>query len=150
MHAITDVELASRLSFFLWSAPPDEELLNLAAQKKLKDPATLRKQTLRLLADPRAEALNKNFAAQWWTVRQLEGIEPDVDEFPNFDANLKDALIREAELFFGSIVQEDRSVLDLLTANYTFVNERLALHYGIPNIRGDQFRRITLTDPRRF
>jgi hypothetical protein len=150
VHPITDVELASRLSFFLWSSPPDEELLNLAAQKKLKDPATLRKQTLRLLADPRAEALNKNFAAQWWTVRQLEGIEPDVDEFPNFDANLKDAMIREAEIFFGSIVQENRSVLDLLTADYTFVNERLALHYGIPNIRGDQFRKVTLTDPRRF
>ena len=150
IHPITDLELASRLSFFLWSAPPDEELLSVAAQHKLKDPAMLRRQTLRMLADPKAEALNKNFALQWWTVRQIEGTDPDVDEFPDFDANLKNAMTREAELFFGSIVQEDRSVLDLLTADYTFVNERLALHYGIPNIRGDQFRRVTLADPRRW
>jgi hypothetical protein len=150
IHPITEIELASRLSFFLWSAPPDDELLNLAAQHKLKDPATLRKQTLRMLADHKAEALNKNFAAQWLSVRLLNGIDPDVDEFPNFDANLKDAMMREAELFFGSIVQEDRSVLDLLTADYTFVNERLALHYGIRNVRGDQFRRVTLTDPQRW
>jgi hypothetical protein len=150
IHPITDMELASRLSFFLWSAPPDEELLDVAERGKLKDPATLRRQTLRMLADRKAEALNKNFASQWWTVRQLDGIDPDVDEFPNFDANLKAAMVREAELFFGSIVREDRSVLDLLTADYTFVNERLALHYGIPNIRGDQFRRVTLADPRRW
>jgi hypothetical protein len=150
IHPITDLELASRLSFFLWSAPPDEELLSLAAQGQLKDAATLRKQTLRMLSDHKAEALNKNFALQWWAVRQIEGTDPDVDEFPNFDANLKNALIREAELFFGSIVQEDRSVLDLLSADYTFVNERLALHYGIPNIRGSQFRRVTLADPQRW
>jgi hypothetical protein len=150
IHSITDIELASRLSCFLWSAPPDEELLNLASQRKLRDPAVLREQTLRMLADLKAEALNKNFALQWWTVRQLEGIDPDVDEFPDFDANLKNALTREAELFFGSIVREDRSVLDLLTADYTFVNERLAQHYGIPNIRGDQFRRVTLADPQRW
>lgn len=150
VHPITDLEFASRLSFFLWSSPPDDELLKLAAQNKLRDPATLRKQTLRMLADSKAEALSKNFADQWWTVRNLEGIEPDLDEFPNFDANLKQALTREAELFFGSIVRENRSVLDLLTADYTFVNERLALHYGIPNVRGDQFRRVTLEDPQRW
>jgi mono/diheme cytochrome c family protein len=150
IHPISDLELASRLSFFLWSGPPDDELLNLAAQFKLKDPTTLRKQTLRMLADRRAEALNKNFAAQWWTLRQLDGIEPDVDEFPNFDANLKQAMNREAEMFFGSIVEEDRSVLDLLTVDYTFLNERLALHYGIPNVRGDQFRRIKLADQQRW
>jgi hypothetical protein len=150
IHPISDLELASRLAFFLWSAPPDDELLKVAAEHKLRDPETLRKQTTRMLADHRAEALNKNFASQWWTVRLLNGIDPDVDEFPNFDANLKDAMIRESELFFGSIVKEDRSVLDLLTADYTFVNERLALHYGIKNVRGDYFRRVTLTDPQRF
>src|SRR5262249_30740364 len=129
VHPITELEFASRLSFFLWSSPPDDELLKLAGLNRLRDPAMLRKQIIRMLADGKAEALNKNFADQWWTVRNLEGIEPDVDEFPNFDANLKQALTREAELFFGSIVRENRSVLDLLTANYTFVNERLALHY---------------------
>jgi mono/diheme cytochrome c family protein len=149
-HAITDMELASRLSFFLWSAPPDDELLNLAIEGKLRQPGMLRKQTIRMLADRKADALSDNFASQWLNVRSLDGIDPDLDEFPNFDENLRQAMKQEAELFFASIVHEDRSVLDMLTANYTFLNERLALHYGIPNIRGDQFRKVTLAEPQRW
>jgi hypothetical protein len=150
-HAITDVELASRLSFFLWSSPPDDELLNLAIEGKLRQPGMLRKQTiLRMLADRKADALSDNFASQWLNVRSLDGIDPDLDEFPNFDENLRQSMKHETELFFASIVHEDRSLLDMLTANYTFLNERLALHYGIPNIRGDQFRRVTLAEPERW
>jgi PAS domain-containing protein len=150
IHPISDVELASRLSFFLWSAPPDDQLLALAVQGKLKDPATLRGQVIRMLADPRSDALSNNFASQWLNIRSLDGIEPDLDEFPNFDENLRQAMEREMELFFSSIVREDRSALDLLNGNYTFVNERLASLYGIPNVRGDQFRRVTLADPQRW
>ena len=150
VHAISDLELASRLSFFLWSAPPDDRLLDIATQGKLKDPATLRAQVVRMLADPKSDALSSNFAAQWLNIRSLDGIDPDLDVFPNFDDNLRRAMLRETELFFGSIVHEDRGALDLLTANYTFLNERLALHYGIPNVRGDQFRRVVLTDQQRW
>src|SRR5207247_6718271 len=143
-HRISDLALASRLSFFLWSSIPDDELIDLAAQGKLKDPAVLEQQVKRMLKDPRSEALIDNFTGQWLSVRSLRTGEPVVNLFPDFDDNLRRAFQRETELFFGSIVREDRSVLDLLTADYTFVNERLAKHYGIPNLYGPQFRRVTL------
>jgi len=143
-YRIGDLALASRLSFFLWSSVPDDQLLDLAAQGKLKDPAVLEQQVKRMLADPKADALVANFTGQWLSVRSLQSSEPVVNLFPDFDDNLRAAYKREIELFFGSIVHEDRGVLDLLTANYTFVNERLAKEYGIPNIYGPQFRRVTL------
>jgi hypothetical protein len=143
-YRISDLELASRLSFFLWSSIPDEPLIDLAAQGKLKDPAVLEQQVKRMLVDPKSQALIANFTGQWLSVRSLKTSEPVVNLFPDFDDNLRNAFQREAELFFDSIVHEDRSILDLLTADYTFVNERLAKHYGIPNIYGPQFRRITL------
>ncbi|HEY1240405.1 MAG TPA: DUF1592 domain-containing protein, partial [Bryobacteraceae bacterium] len=143
-YRISDLALASRLSFFLWSTVPDDELLDVAAQGKLKDPAVLEKEVRRMLADPRSEALVSNFTGQWLNVRGLKSSEPVVNLFPDFDDNLRAAYQREIELFFGSIAHEDHSVLDLLTANYTFVNERLAKHYGIPNVYGPQFRRVTL------
>jgi cytochrome c5 len=143
-YRISDLELASRLSFFLWSSTPDDELLDVAAQGKLKDAVVLDKQVRRMLADPKAEALVNNFTGQWLSVRSLKTAEPVMNLFPDYDDNLSNAFERETELFFGSVVHEDRSVLDLLTADYTFVNERLAKHYGIPNIYGPQFRRVTL------
>jgi mono/diheme cytochrome c family protein len=143
-YRVSDLELASRLSFFLWSSVPDDQLIDLATQGKLKDPAVLEKQVRRMLADPKSEALVANFTGQWLGVRSLKTSEPVVNLFPDFDDNLRAAYQRETELFFGSIVHEDRSILDLLTADYTFVNERLAKHYGIPNIYGPQFRRVTL------
>jgi len=146
---LTDLELASRLSFFLWSTIPDDELLNLAAQGRLKDPALLDKQVRRMLADTRSEALVKNFAGQWLFLRNLQSVSPNQDDFPNFDDNLREAMRRETELFFGSILHEDRSLLDLLTADYSFVNERLAKHYGIPNVYGSHFRRVQIDDPNR-
>jgi mono/diheme cytochrome c family protein len=148
-YRVSDVELASRLSFFLWSSIPDDELLRVADEGKLKDRAVLHAQVLRMLADPRADALVINFAGQWLYLRNIRGMAPDKNEFPDFDDNLRQAFQRETELFFQSIVREDRSVVDLLTADYTFVNERLARHYGIPNIYGSQFRRITVTDDAR-
>jgi mono/diheme cytochrome c family protein len=150
IHAIGDVELASRLSFFLIGRAPDEELLAVAERGTLTTPSVLDAQVRRLLADPRAESLVSNFAFQWLKMRGLDEIDPDPIIFPNFDDSLRVAFRREMELFVGSILREDRSVLDLLTANHTFVNERLALHYGIPNVRGDRFRRITLTDQNRW
>ena len=135
-YRISDLELASRLSFFLWSSIPDDELLDLAAQGKLQGSGVLEQQVRRMLADPKSEALVNNFAGQWLCVRSLKTSEPVVNLFPDFDDNLRQAFQRETELFFGSIVREDRSILDLLTADYTFVNERLAKHYGIPNIYG--------------
>jgi hypothetical protein len=143
-YRLSDLELASRLSFFLWSSIPDNELLDLAAQGRLRDPAALEKQVRRMLADPKSEALVSNFTGQWLGVRALKTVEPVVNLFPDFDDNLRNAFQREVELFFGSIIQEDRSILDLLTADYTFVNERLAKHYGIPGIYGPHFRRVTL------
>ncbi len=143
-YRISDLALASRLSFFLWSSVPDDELIDLATQGKLKDPAVLEKQVRRMLADPKSEALITNFTGQWLGVRSLKTSEPVVNLFPDFDDNLRAAYQREIELFFGSIAYEDRSILDLLTADYTFVNERLAKEYGIPNIYGPQFRRVTL------
>jgi cytochrome c5 len=143
-YRISDLALASRLSFFLWSSIPDDELIDVAAQGKLKDPAVLEQQVRRMLADPRSDALVSNFTGQWLGVRSLKTSERVVNVFPDFDDNLRNAFQRETELFFASIVHEDRGVLDLLTADYTFVNERLAKHYGIPSIYGPQFRRVTL------
>jgi hypothetical protein len=149
-YKLNDLELASRLSFFLWSSLPDETLLDLAAKKRLSDPTVLEQQVRRMLADPRAEALVTNFAFQWLRVRDLDKIDPDAILFPSFDANLKTGFRREMELFAGSIFREDRSVMDFLNADYTFLNERLAAHYGVPNIRGAHFRRVTLSDPNRW
>jgi hypothetical protein len=146
---ITDVELASRLSFFLWSSIPDDELLTLAERGRLKDAAVLEQQVTRMLADPRAGALVTNFAAQWLHLRNLVSAAPDLETFPYFDENLRQAFRRETELFFESILRENRSVLDLLGADYTFVNERLAVHYGIPGVYGSHFRRVQLADGNR-
>jgi mono/diheme cytochrome c family protein len=145
-YRISDLELASRLSFFLWSTIPDDQLYTLASQGKLKDPAVLEQQVRRMLADPKASALTENFADQWLQLRNLRGVVPDPDVFPDFDDNLRQSLVHETELLFSSIMKEDRSVTDLLTANYTFLNERLARHYGIPGIYGDRYRRVTLPD----
>jgi cytochrome c551/c552 len=149
VYHVSDLDLASRLSFFLWSSIPDDELLNVAAQGKLKEPAVLDREVRRMLADPKAEALVNNFAEQWLFLRNVQSVAPDEATFPNFDDNLRQGFRRETELFFESIVREDRGVMDLLTANYTFVNERLAKHYGIPNVYGSQFRRVTLTNDAR-
>ena len=143
-YRVNDLALASRLSFFLWSSVPDDELVDVAAQGKLKDPVVLEQQVRRMLKDPKSKALINNFTGQWLTVRSLKASEPVVNLFPDFDDNLREAFERETELFFGSIVREDRSILDLLNADYTFVNERLAKHYGIQNVYGPQFRRVTL------
>ena len=146
VYRISDVDLASRLSFFLWSSIPDDELLDVASRGKLKDPAVLERQVRRMLADPRSEALVSSFAEQWLYLRNLAAFNPDPRLFPDFDNNLREAFRRETELFFESIKNEDRSVIDLLQANYTFLNERLAKHYGIPNVYGSHFRRVTLPD----
>jgi cytochrome c551/c552 len=148
-YRISDLELASRLSFFLWSSVPDDELINLASRGKLRDPAVLEQQVRRMIADNRSEALIQNFFGQWLYLRNLKATAPDQQVFPDFDDNLRQGFLRETELFVGSIMREDRSVVDLLTANYTYVNERLAKHYGIPNVYGGQFRRVALTDPAR-
>jgi uncharacterized protein DUF1592/uncharacterized protein DUF1588/uncharacterized protein DUF1585/uncharacterized protein DUF1587/uncharacterized protein DUF1595 len=149
VYRISDLELASRLSFFLWSSIPDDELLKLAEQGRLKDPKVLEQQVRRMLADSRSKALVSNFAGQWLYLRNLHTKFPDPGTYPDFDDNLRQAMEKETELFFESIVREDRSVVDLLDADYTFVNERLAEHYGIPNIHGSQFRRVTLSDENR-
>ena len=148
-YRISDLELASRLSFFLWSSIPDDELLGLATRGKLKDPAVLEQQVRRMLADPRSEALVSNFFAQWLYLRNLKATVPDQQIFPDFDDNLREALLKETDLFIGNVIHEDRSVVDLLRADYTVVNERLAKPYGIPDIYGNQFRRVTLTNPAR-
>ena len=149
IHRVSDLELASRLSFFLWSSIPDDTLLELAAKNQLSQPGVLEKQVRRMLADPRADALVSNFSGQWLHLRNLKTVAPNHDEFPDFDDTLREAFQREAELFFASIMREDRNVIDLLTANYTFVNERLAKHYGVPYVYGSQFRRVTLTEDAR-
>jgi hypothetical protein len=143
-YQISDLELASRLSFFLWSSIPDEELVQSAAEGRLRDPEVLRQQVQRMIADPRSNAFIENFTGQWLNVRGMAASEPVVELFPDFDSTLREAYRREIELFFGSIIHEDRSILDLLTADYTFVNERLARHYGIPDVYGSQFRRVEL------
>jgi mono/diheme cytochrome c family protein len=148
--AISDVELASRLSFFLWSSIPDEALLAVAANRTLHTPLVLEQQVRRMLADRKSEALVKNFAGQWLQLRNVKSILPNSDEFPDFDDSLRQSMLRETELLFESILREDRSVVDLLTADYTFVNERLARHYGIPNVYGSRFRRVGLADNARY
>ncbi len=148
-HPVTDLELASRLSFFLWSSIPDEELLNLAARNRLRAPGVLDAQVRRMLIDPRSEALTKHFPDQWLALRNLEKTEPDLLGFAEFDDNLRRAFMTETELFFGAVLREDRSALDLINADYSFLNERLARHYGVPGVYGTDFRRVTLTDPNR-
>lgn len=149
VYELSDVELASRLSFFLWSRGPDEELLQVAERGKLRDPDLLARQVRRMLDDPRASSMVSNFSSQWLLVRNVRMHTPDVAMFPYFDDNLKEAFARETELFFDSQFREDRSVLDLLQADYTFVNSRLAELYGIPNVYGSHFRRVTVPDERR-
>ena len=144
-YRITDLELASRLSFFLWSSIPDEQLLNLAAAGKLKEPAVLEQQVRRMLADSRSNSLVSNFFGQWLYLRNMPGVHPDQEAFPEFDENLREAFEQETQLFLESNLREDRSVLDLVDADYTYVNERLARFYGIPNVYGSHFRRISLT-----
>jgi len=148
-YRVTDIEFASRLSFFLWSSIPDEELLRVAGEGRLSEPTVLRGQMSRMLADPRSTAFVSNFAGQWLHLRNLRGIIPNSDLFPDFDDNLRQAFQREAELFFESVLRENRSVLDLMTADYTFVNERLARHYGLHDVFGSGFRRVSLKDPAR-
>ena len=148
-YRITDTELATRLSFFFWSSLPDEALMRAARDGRLKTPDVLVSQVKRMLADGRSSALVSNFAGQWLHLRNLKGKVPNSELFPDFDDNLRQAFQREAELFFESVIREDRSVLDLMTADYTFVNERLARHYGIPNVFGSDFRRVSLADQSR-
>jgi len=149
VYRLDDLALASRLSFFLWSSIPDDQLLALATQGKLKDPVVLEQQIQRMLADPRSKSLIANFAEQWLHLRNLKNSGPDLQAFPDFDDNLRQAMKEETTLFFESIMREDRSVLDLLNADYTFVNERLARHYGIPSVYGSQFRRVKVPNEAR-
>jgi mono/diheme cytochrome c family protein len=148
-YRIGDLALASRLSFFLWSTFPDDELLDTAAMGRLRDPGVLRAQTLRMLRDPRSSALTDNFAEQWLFLRNVKSSQPDLVAFPDFDDNLRQSMRQETKLFFESILRENRSAMDLLNADYTFVNERLARHYGIPGVYGSQFRRIQVADENR-
>ena len=148
-YRLSDLELASRLSFFLWSSIPDGELLDVAARGRLRDPAVLEQQVTRMLGDSRSRALVSNFAGQWLYLRNMRMVQPDVETFTDFDENLREAFQQETEMFLESMLREDRPVLKLLTADYTFVNERLARHYEIPNIYGSHFRRITLRDKAR-
>ena len=150
VHRISDVELASRLSFFLWSSIPDDELLAAAERGALSDPSVLAAQVRRMLADPRLQALVKNFSGQWLYLRNIAGIQPDSTSFPNFDENQRQALAQETELLIESTLREDRSVADLLRTDYIFLNQRLAEHYGIKGIYGTEFRRVTLDDPQRY
>jgi hypothetical protein len=149
-YRIGDLELASRLSFFLWSSLPDDELIDAAVAGELGRPAGLQRQVERMLSDERATALATTFASQWLYLRNLRASSPDMYVFPDFDDNLRQSAIRETELLFETIVREDRPLTELLSAGYTYVNERLAKHYGIPNVYGDQFRRVALTDERRY
>src|SRR5262249_49876341 len=148
-HRINDLELASRMSFFLWSSIPDEELLTLAEQGKLKNPTVLQQQVSRMLKDGRSQALVTNFADQWLYLRELRNRNPDLLVYPDFDDNLRQTFQRETELLFDSVVREDRNVFDVLNADYTFVNERLAKHYGMSNVYGSDFRRVTVENQTR-
>src|SRR5258706_6539612 len=143
-YRITDLELASRLSFFLWSSIPDDELINLASQGRLSTPRVLEQQVRRVLRDPRSDAVVSNFGGQFLYLRNLAATSPDGIFYPDWDDELRQGFKRETALFFESIVREDRNVVDLLTADYTYVNERLAKQYGIPNIYGSHFRRVAL------
>jgi mono/diheme cytochrome c family protein len=145
IHPVTDYELASRLSYFLWSSMPDDELFDLARDKKLHQADVLEKQVRRMLKDWRARALVDNFAGQWLQLRTLKEFKPDPDLFPRFDEKLRAAMLKETELFFDNVVREDRSVLDFIDSDYTFVNERLAKHYGLSGVKGEEFRRVSLT-----
>ena len=145
VYRISDLELASRLSFFLWSSIPDEELLTVAAQNRLREPEMLEQQVRRMLRDPRAESLVDNFAGQWLSIRALATQVPVANQFPDFDDNLRNAMRKEMEMFVANVIQNDRPITEMLDANYTFVNERLAIHYGIPNVYGSFFRRVELT-----
>jgi hypothetical protein len=145
-YRLSNLDLASRLSFFLWSSIPDDELLDAAISGKLSNPIVLDRQVHRMLADARSQALVANFANQWLRLGKLAGVVPDVDAFPDFDENLRDAMLQETDVFIGSQLREDRSVLELLTAKYTFVNDRLARHYGIPDVYGNHFRRVNFND----
>jgi hypothetical protein len=150
VYRLSDLELASRLSFFLWSSIPDDELLDLAVKSKLRNPVVLEHQVRRMLADERSKTLIENFVGQWLELRNIRSVSPDPELFQDFDENLREAFRRETELFFESQIRGDRRVLESLAANYTFLNERLAKHYGIPNIYGSRFRQVTLeNDPQR-
>jgi hypothetical protein len=150
-HAVTDVDLASRLSFFLWSSIPDERLLDLAVSGRLHQPGVLAGEVKRMIADRRADALVNNFTGQWLQLRNLEAkVTPDLLTFPDFDDNIRKGFRRETEMLFGYILRNDRSALELLSADYTFLNERLAKHYGIPDVYGERFRQVKLIDPNRF
>ena len=148
-YRVADLDLASRLSFFIWGTPPDKELVTIAAQGKLSDPITLERQTKRLLADARAEALGSRFAAQWLRLQDIDKVKPDPNFYPNFDDNLAEMMREETRLFFSSLVRDDRSALDLYRADFTFLNERLARHYGIAGVAGNHFRRVQYPDDRR-
>ncbi len=148
-HAISDVDLASRLSFFIWGEPPDDSLVTVARRGRLSTIAGLKAQTRRMLADPRAEALATRFAAQWLRLQDIEKVHPDALQFPDFHKQLADAMRRETELFFYSLVRENRSILDLYSADYTYLNETLANHYGIPGVTGPEFRKVAYPDDRR-
>ena len=149
VERVTDLDLASRLSFFLWSSIPDDDLLTLATQKKLHEPLVLKAQVKRMLADSRSRALVTNFAGQWLHLRNLAQLKPDPDKFPEFDTELRDSLGRETELFFEAVMREDRSVLDFLDGPFSYLNERLAKYYGIPGVEGSRFRRVALTGNQR-
>jgi hypothetical protein len=149
VYRLSDLDLASRLAFFLWSSPPDDQLMGLAERGKLRDAQVLDQQVSRMLADPRSKALVGNFFGQWLALRTVRDATPDPGVFAEFDESLRDAFEKETDLFLESMVREDHSVLELLDAKYTFVNERLARHYGIPNVYGSRFRRVTLTDEAR-
>src|SRR5689334_20227938 len=150
-HAVSDFELASRLSFFLWSTIPDDELLTLAEKGELREPRTLEAQVRRMIQDPRSDAMVENFVGQWLQLRNLESrVKPDFLLFPDFDDNLRKSFRKETELLFANVLREGRPVQELITANYTFVNERLARHYGIKNVYGDRFRKVEVTDPNRY
>jgi hypothetical protein len=149
VRRVSDIELASRLSFFLWSSIPDDQLLTVAERGELSDPAMLEKQVQRMIADPRAQALVKNFAGQWLFLRNVPAVQPDPAAFPEWDENLRQAMEKETELWLESTLREDRSVVDLLSTDYTFVNERLAEHYGMKGIYGNDFRRVHVDDPKR-
>jgi len=148
-YRISDLELASRLSYFLWSSAPDEQLLTLASDGKLKDQQVLEQQVKRMLADPRSKTLSTNFASHWLHLQNLKDVHPDVYLFPDWDLNLTESMVTETQMFFDNLVRDDRSVTDLLSANYTFVNERLAGHYKIPNVTGNRFRRVEIADQNR-
>jgi hypothetical protein len=149
LYKVRDLDLATRLSFFLWSSLPDDELVAAAVAGRFRDPAELRRQVERMLADERATALAKTFASQWLYLRNLRAVAPDMYAFPDFDDNLRQSAIRETELLFETIVRENRPLTELLSADYTYLNERLARHYGVPGVYGDQFRRVAVADERR-